>query len=176
MSYGLLITTYDIQIFKYICVGYDQYKLIKYKSILFKLLMTSFKMLLFLFFLHLIKYSQRNVNMSHYDCIFFLFLYIYWFFLYVSLFLDKVSNGFWCLPSLWIAPFIIKNIHLCFTKNYYIDTGSKNLEWGGRMDINMNQTLLVIQWSILYREENEIELGLWEGALKRMHSRNNRAT
>ena len=77
MSYGLLITTYEIKIFKYICVGYDQYKLIKYKSILFKLLMTSFKMLLFLFFLHLIKYSQRNVNMSHYDCIFFLFLYIY---------------------------------------------------------------------------------------------------
>jgi len=44
------------------------------------------------------------------------------------------------------------------------------------MDINMNQTLLVIQWSILYREENEIKLGLWEGALKRMHSRNNTAT
>ena len=35
--------------------------------------MTSFKMLLFLFFLHLIKYSQRNVNMSHYDYVFFLF-------------------------------------------------------------------------------------------------------
>ena len=38
--------------------------------------MTSFKMLLFLFFLHLIKYSQRNVNMFHYDYIFFLFPYI----------------------------------------------------------------------------------------------------
>ena len=38
--------------------------LIKYKSIIFKLL-TSFKMLLFLFFLHLTKYSQRNVDMSH---------------------------------------------------------------------------------------------------------------
>ena len=35
--------------------------------------MTSFKMLLFLFFLHLIKYSQRTINMSHYDYIFFLF-------------------------------------------------------------------------------------------------------
>ena len=38
--------------------------------------MTSFKVLLFLFFLHLIKYSQRNVNMSHYDYVFFLFPYI----------------------------------------------------------------------------------------------------
>ena len=39
--------------------------------------MTSFKMLLFLFFLHLIKSSQRNVNTSHYDYIyFFLFTYI----------------------------------------------------------------------------------------------------
>ena len=35
--------------------------------------MISFKVLLCLFFLHLIKYSQRNVNMSHYDYIFFLF-------------------------------------------------------------------------------------------------------
>ena len=35
--------------------------------------MTPFKMLLSIFFLHLIKYSQRNVNMSHYDYIFFLF-------------------------------------------------------------------------------------------------------
>ena len=33
-------------------------------------------MLLFLFFLHLIKHSQRNVGMSHYDYIFFLFPYI----------------------------------------------------------------------------------------------------
>ena len=39
--------------------------------------MTSFKMLLFLLFLYLIKYSQRNVNMSHYNYIFFLFPYIY---------------------------------------------------------------------------------------------------
>ena len=36
--------------------------------------MTSFKMLLFLFFLDLIKYSQRNGNMSM--IIFFLFPYI----------------------------------------------------------------------------------------------------
>ena len=42
-------------------------------SVTFKLLMTSFKMLLFLFFLDLIKYSQRNVNMSHYVYIFFSF-------------------------------------------------------------------------------------------------------
>ena len=32
--------------------------------------------MLLLFFIHLIKYPQRNVNMSHYDCIFFLFPYI----------------------------------------------------------------------------------------------------
>ena len=38
--------------------------------------MTSFKMLLFLFFFHLIKYSQKNVSMSHYDYIFFLFPFI----------------------------------------------------------------------------------------------------
>ena len=38
--------------------------------------MISLKMLLFLFFLHLIKYSQRNVNVSYYDFIFFLFPYI----------------------------------------------------------------------------------------------------
>ena len=35
--------------------------------------MASFQMLLFLLFLHLIKYSQRNVNMSHYDYFFFFF-------------------------------------------------------------------------------------------------------
>ena len=34
--------------------------------------MTKFKMLL-LFFLHLIKCSQRNFNMPHYDYIFFCF-------------------------------------------------------------------------------------------------------
>ena len=38
--------------------------------------MRPFKMLLFLFLLHLIKYSQRNVTMPHYDYIFFLFPYI----------------------------------------------------------------------------------------------------
>ena len=38
--------------------------------------MTPFKIILFLFLLHLIKYSQRNVNMPHYDYIFFLFPYI----------------------------------------------------------------------------------------------------
>ena len=37
----------------------------------------TFKMFLFLFFLHLIKYSQRNVNMSYYDYVFFfIFPYI----------------------------------------------------------------------------------------------------
>ena len=40
---------------------------------MFKLLVTSFKMLLFLFFLHLIKEAQRNVTMSHYDYISFFF-------------------------------------------------------------------------------------------------------
>ena len=45
-------------------------------------------MLLFLFFLHLIKYSQRNVNMSHYDYIFFfsfIFLLIFPLCIFVSL-------------------------------------------------------------------------------------------
>ena len=52
--------------------------------------MTSFKMLLFLFFLHLIKYSQRNVNMSHYDYIFFfslIFLLIFTLDIFASLLL-----------------------------------------------------------------------------------------
>ena len=38
-----------------------------------KLLMTSFKILLFLFFLHLIKETQKNVTMSHCDYISFFF-------------------------------------------------------------------------------------------------------
>ena len=74
--------------------------------------MTSFKMLLFLFFLHLIKYSQKNVSMPHYDCIFFLFPYISseFSFMYPFFYVVKVPNGLWCLSSLWIVPFIIKNI------------------------------------------------------------------
>ena len=39
--------------------------------------MISFKSLLFLFFLHLIRYSQRKINMSHYDYMYFYFPYIY---------------------------------------------------------------------------------------------------
>ena len=33
MSCGHLIKTYEIEKFKYICVGYDYYKLMQYKSI-----------------------------------------------------------------------------------------------------------------------------------------------
>ena len=44
-------------------------------------------MFLFLSFLHLIKYSQRNVNMSHYDYIYFLFTYISSDFLFMYLWL-----------------------------------------------------------------------------------------
>ena len=52
------------QSFKYICVGHKiNINELKYKCIIFKLLIISFKMLL-LFFIHLVKYSQRNVNMS----------------------------------------------------------------------------------------------------------------
>ena len=49
--------------------------------------MISFKMLLFLFFLYLIKYSQRNINMSHYDYTYFSFLLYFLILLHVSLFL-----------------------------------------------------------------------------------------
>ena len=82
--------------------------------------MTSFKMLLFLFFLYLIKYSQINVNMSHYDSMFFLFPYICSDFciMYIYSFVFKVSNTLWCLSSLWIVPFLIKNIHL-WKKNVF---------------------------------------------------------
>ena len=42
----------------------------------------------------LIKYSQRNVNMSHYDYIFFLFPYNSDFcFMYLCFFVVKVSSG-----------------------------------------------------------------------------------
>ena len=53
--------------------------------------MISFKMLLFLFILHLIKYSQRNVNMSHYDYIFFLFPYVSsdFYFMYLCFFVVR---------------------------------------------------------------------------------------
>ena len=47
--------------------------------------MTSFKML-FLFFLHFIKYSQRNINISMHDYMFFPYISSD-FLLYVSLFL-----------------------------------------------------------------------------------------
>ena len=55
--------------------------------------MTS-KMLLF-FFLHLIKYSQRNVNISHYKYIFFLFPHIYsdFCFMYLCFFVINKCNG-----------------------------------------------------------------------------------
>ena len=52
--------------------------------------MTSLKMLLSLFFLHLIKYSQRNVNKSHYAYIFFfslIFLLMFALCIFVSLLL-----------------------------------------------------------------------------------------
>ena len=56
--------------------------------------MTSFKMLLFLFFFHLIKYSQKNVSMSHYDYIFFFpFISSDFCFMYLCFFAVKVSNG-----------------------------------------------------------------------------------
>ena len=38
-------------------------------------------MLLFLFFLHFIKYSQRNVNMAHYD-----YIYIFLFPMFLLIF------------------------------------------------------------------------------------------
>ena len=71
-------------------------------------------MLLFLFFLHLIKYSQRDVNMSHYY-IFFLFPYISsdFCFIYLSFFIVKCLMVY-DVSSLCIVPFFIKNIHLCF--------------------------------------------------------------
>ena len=57
--------------------------------------MISFKMLLSLFFSALDKIFSENVNMSHYDYIFFLFLYISsdFCFMYLCFFVVKVSNG-----------------------------------------------------------------------------------
>ena len=47
---------------------------------------------LFLLFLHLIKYCQRNVNMSYYDYVFFLSL-IFLLIFALCFFIVKVSNG-----------------------------------------------------------------------------------
>ena len=44
-------------------------------------------MLLFLFFLHLIKYSEKDVNISHYYIFYSFPFYFFWFLLYVSQFL-----------------------------------------------------------------------------------------
>ena len=52
--------------------------------------MASFKILLFLFFMHLIKFSQRNVNISHYDYIF-LFPYISFDFCFMYLYFIIIS-------------------------------------------------------------------------------------
>ena len=48
-----------------------------------------------LIFMHLIKYSQKNVNMFHYDSIFFLFPYTSFdfCFMYICFFVTKMSNG-----------------------------------------------------------------------------------
>ena len=51
--------------------------------------MRPFKMLLF-FFLHLIKYSLRNVNVSHYD---YILLSSDFCFMYLCFFIVKVSSG-----------------------------------------------------------------------------------
>ena len=48
---------------------------------------------LFLFFLYLIKYSQRNANISHYDYIIFSFNSSDFYFMYLCFFVVKVSNG-----------------------------------------------------------------------------------
>ena len=40
-----------------------------------------------------------------------------------------MSNGLWCLSSLWILSFIIKNIHLCFKKKKKPSTFKKQRSW-----------------------------------------------
>ena len=83
--------------------------------------MKPFKMLLF-FFLLLTKYSLRNVNMSHYD---YTFLSSDFCFMDLCFFVVKVSNGLSCLSSLWIVPFMIKNISVSFEINKWINLNKK---------------------------------------------------
>ena len=76
--------------------------------------MTSFKMLLFLFFLYLIKYSQRKVNMSHYDDIYFSFLLYFSSYLYQNLSIfqynafDSEQQGFKLCRSSYMPIFFNK--------------------------------------------------------------------
>ena len=55
-----LTPMYEIQNFKYICVGH---KININRNLFYLHYLTSFKMLLNLFFLHLIKYPQKNVSL-----------------------------------------------------------------------------------------------------------------
>ena len=126
----------------------------QYKSIILKLLITSSKMLLFLFYLHLIKYFQKNVNMSHYDNIFFP-LYFFWFLLYVSLFLCcYVFNGYdvyllceWYLFSLKIFIF-------CFIKKkkkelHYV--AEKEVRgWNAHFDLRGSNEATFLCWCVIY--------------------------
>ena len=77
--------------------------------------MTSFKMLL-LFFMHLIKYPQRNVNIALTMIIyFFLFPYISsdFCFIYLCFFVVRCLMVYdvYLICELYL---VIKNIHLCF--------------------------------------------------------------
>ena len=90
------------QNFKYICVGYE-ININRNNNVIFKLLMTSFKMLLFLFFPHLIKYSQKNVIMSHYDCIFFSFSLIFLLIFALWILVSLLLGVWWFMMSIFIV-------------------------------------------------------------------------
>ena len=90
------------QHFKYIYVEYG-ININRNKNVVFKLLMTSFRMLLFLFFLHLIKYSQKNVIVSHYDCIFFSFLLIFLQIFALCIFVSLLLGVWWFMMSIFFV-------------------------------------------------------------------------
>ena len=62
----------------------------------------TFRMLLFLFFLHLVNYSQRNVNMSHYDYIF-LFSLIFLLIFALCILVSLVLGVCWFTASIFFV-------------------------------------------------------------------------
>ena len=62
-------------------------------------------------------FSEKCQRVSLRSHALFFSLCFLWFLFYLSLLLCCwASNGLWCLPSLWIVPFIIKNIPLLKNK------------------------------------------------------------
>ena len=80
------ITMYEIQTFKYICEGY---KININMNVLYLNINYINKDAPNLIFLHLIKYSQRNINVSQDDYVFFPYIYCDFCFMYLCFFVVR---------------------------------------------------------------------------------------